>query len=37
MCTCFNMVTGKNASKNLTKDLSSKCKCKYVGRKCNWN
>ena len=31
----FNIITGKNESKNLTKDLSCKCKCKFDGRKCS--
>ena len=35
----FNMITGINKSKTLTKHLS--CKCKFDGRKCNsdqwWN
>ena len=37
----FNMITGKNKSKFLTKDISCKCKCKFDGRSCNsdqkWN
>ena len=37
----FNMITGINDSKTLTKHLSCKCKCKFDGRKCNsdqlWN
>ena len=37
----FNMITGINKSKNLTKHISCKCKCKFDGRKCNsdqwWN
>ena len=37
----FNMVTGKNQSKTLTKHISCECKCKFDGRKCNssqwWN
>ena len=31
------MITGKNESKNLTKDISCECKCKFDGRKCNSN
>ena len=31
------MITGKNESKILTKDISCKCKCKFDGRKCNSN
>ena len=33
----FNLITKKNESKLLTKDISCKCKCKFVGRKCNSN
>ena len=37
----FNMITGINKSKTLTKHISCKCKCKFDGRKCNsdqwWN
>ena len=37
----FNMVTGKNQSEILTKDISWKCNCKFDGGKCNsdrnWN
>ena len=33
----FNMLTGKNESKILTKDISCKCKCKSDGRKYNSN
>ena len=37
----FNMITGKNESKILTKDISCKCKCRFHGKKCNsvqwWN
>ena len=29
------MITGKNESKVLTKDISWKYKCKFDGRKCN--
>ena len=31
----FNMITGINQSKTLTKDISCECKCKFDGRKCN--
>ena len=37
----FNMITGINESKTLTKHVSCKCKCTFDGRKCNsdqwWN
>ena len=33
----FNMITGINESKILTKHLSCKFKCKFDGRKCNSN
>ena len=37
----FNMITGINESKTLTKPLSCTSKCKFDGRKCNsdqcWN
>ena len=37
----FNIITGINKSKTLTKHISSECKCKFDGRKCNsdqwWN
>ena len=33
----FNMITGINESKTLTKDISCECKCKFDGRKCNSN
>ena len=37
----FNMITGKNESKVLTKDISCECKCRLDGKKCNsyqwWN
>ena len=33
----FNIITGINESKTLTKHLSCKCKCKFDGRKCNSN
>ena len=29
------MTTGTNEPKTLTKYISCKCKCKFVGRKCN--
>ena len=35
--TFLNMITGKNESKVLTKDISCKCKCKFDGKKCNSN
>ena len=31
----LNMITGKNKSETLTKDIS--CKCKFDGKKCNSN
>ena len=31
----FNMVTGINESKILTKHVSCECKCKFHGTKCN--
>ena len=31
------MITGKNESKSLTKDLSCECKCKFNGTKWNSN
>ena len=31
----FNMITGINESKTLTKHISCECKCKFDGRKCN--
>ena len=35
------MITGKNESKILAKDMSCECECKFDGRKCNsdqwWN
>ena len=31
----FDMITGKNESKILTKDISCECKFKFDGRKCN--
>ena len=30
-----NMITGINESKTLTSHISSECKCKFDGRKCN--
>ena len=33
----FNMITGINESKILTKHTSWECKCKFDGRKCNSN
>ena len=37
----FNMITGINESKTLTKHILCQCKCKFGGRKCNssqkWN
>ena len=33
----LNMITGKNESKILAKNISCKCKCKFDGRKCNSN
>ena len=33
----FKMITGKNDSKILTKEISCECKCKFDGRKCNSN
>ena len=37
----YNITTGTNESKILTKDVSCECKCKFDGRKCNsdqkWN
>ena len=31
------MITGINQSKTLAKRISSECKCKFEGRKCNSN
>ena len=31
----FNMITGINESKTLTKHISRECKCRFDGRKCN--
>ena len=31
----FNMITGINESKTLTKHISSDCKCRFDGTKCN--
>ena len=37
----FNMITGINELKTLTKHISFECKCKFDGQKCNsdqwWN
>ena len=37
----FNMITGINESKTLTKQISCECKCRFDERKCNsyqwWN
>ena len=33
----FNMITGKNESDILTKDILCQCKCKFDGRMCNSN
>ena len=33
----FNMITGINELKTLTKHILCKCKCKFDGRKCNSN
>ena len=33
----FNIITGINESKTLTKDISCKCKCMFYSSKCNWN
>ena len=33
----FNMVTGINESKTLTKNISCECECKFDGRKFNSN
>ena len=33
----FNVITGTNESKTLTKHISYKCKCKIDGRKSNSN
>ena len=33
----FNMITGINYSKVLTKHISCECKCRFDGRKCNSN
>ena len=29
------MISGKNKSKSLTKDISCECKCRFDGKKCN--
>ena len=31
----FNMITGISEWKNLTKDISFKCKCRFDGGKCD--
>ena len=31
----FNMITGINECRTLTKHISSECECKFDGRKCN--
>ena len=31
----FNMITGINGPKTLTKHISCECKCTFGGRKCN--
>ena len=37
----FNMITGMNESKSITKHISGERKCRFDGRKCNseqwWN
>ena len=33
----FNMITGINESKTLTKHTSCECKCRFDGKKCNSN
>ena len=33
----FNMITGLNESKTLTRHILYECKCKFDGRKCNSN
>ena len=33
----FNIITGVNVSKILTKHISCKFECKFDGRKCNSN
>ena len=33
----FNMITGMNEPKILTKHISYKCKCKFNVKKCNSN
>ena len=33
----FNMITGINELKTLTKHISCECECKFDGRKCNSN
>ena len=31
----FNMITGINESKTLTKQIPCECECRFNGRKCN--
>ena len=33
----FNISTGINESKTLTKHISCECKCNFDGRSCNWD
>ena len=33
----FNIITGINESKTLTRHISCECKCRFDGRKCNSN
>ena len=33
----FNMITGINELKTLTKHVSCECECQFDGRKCNSN
>ena len=33
----FNIITGINQSKTLTKHISCECKCRFDGKKCNSN
>ena len=33
----FNMITGINKSKTLTKHTSRECRCKFDGKRCNSN
>ena len=32
----FNIITGINELKALTKHISCECRCRFDGRKCNW-